>query len=721
MTALTNVTVNIYSNGIVNGFNGDALVTDISFNVYDGGYLTNNVDGDIDINSGGVVNNINIGEHTNINISAGGILENLNNDQTEGGVTVYANGKMNNCIFTNTFYIHISSAGIASNCIFDSSIELNMKSATTYDCTFRTSNIISAGTGTTLINANIENGTTIKGATIKLGGTSNIFSTGGISSIQSAYTDSDHKVRELIISAGAFHLLSGIQVDGAQVNSGYLHVSSGVTVSNVIVSAPSNNRGIIFSTYGALYNVTVSNGYIYYMNNTSNHTLGGTACNVPQSKIMLNNYSTGIIESSVYISNGVVRNLTLQNTTSNLTRLTINSGLITSSAIVNAGGYLYIKDGGKSLNTTINSGGSTLLCDNVSVINESAILGNRGICSGNNLTISSGGFALYRGSNISGSNVIVSEGGSLRIQNGATVNSLTINSNGSVLIEKTESAYIDNQYSPIVSNLIINQSAIVNIGSNAILNNVSMGSGTLIEPIESASITNLNIVVGAKCDLNSGDEVTSGAKINGSNTNAPEGTLYYQGKPLDCTISNGIVTNLGENGNYYRIQFGSNIVIKQPKVYSGCRIYGQDNCIVSGGSIFTSGNIGLLNTAKGYDVVLGGEGLSNATYNIFDNASAVNTTIYMGGIHQLQSAANAYSSKVVIYSNGIMRVSSGASADDITINIDGLLTIRDGGIASGIVVSSGGSLLINVGGSALGVTANEGAIITNNGYIEYNN
>ena len=480
------------------------------------------------------------------------------------------------------------------------------------------------------------------------------------------------------------------------------------------------------SASATLYNVQVNStggGYLCYYNNTSMHTLGGAETNIPVSRLRYNIYS-GYIDPSIYVSSGIMRELVLKNTVSNMVKLTINSGLTVSSAIISSGGSLYVRDGGNCLTMTINSKGSAFFCDNINIISASSIIGNRGTCLCNDINISSGGYALYRGSNISGSNVTVNNGAILRIQNGAIVSNVIVNSGGSLAaLQNDTSAYLDSQYSPIIDGLTINYGAQITIGKNATLKNITMGAGTVIEPAESASITNLNIDSNAKCDLNSGEDVTSGAKVEGSNTNAPEGTLYYMGNQLDCTISNGVVTNLGNNGAYYRIQFGSDMVISNAKVYSGCRIYGQNNCILSGGSIFTSGNIGLLESAVGYDVVMGGAGLSNVTYNIFDNASAFNTTVYNGGLLQLvsQTTSNhAYSSETTIFSGGSMRINVGNSADAITINSAGRLAIYSGSIASDIIVNSGGSLYISAGGSALGVTANEGSIIINSGYIQYN-
>lgn len=639
-------------------------------------------------------------------------------------INVSSTGKILNCEFNNSCIINITKAGSASNCIFGENTTVSANSAFLYDCTFNNNNTVKIGTNTVLTNINMTSDTVISSVNGRIGGTNNTFYSGCLTQVTAAYTDENHKIRNLVLPTGALHIISSAQVDGANI-SGYLHVYGGAVVSNAIINVPANNRGIMLSSGGGLYNIQIesSKGFLYYLNNTSMHTLGGSSCNIPQSQIMYNTYNNGYIDPSLYISSGIVRGLTLKNTTSNVVRLTVNSGLLISSGVISSGGTLFIQDGGQCSNMAIVSKGSAFFCDNITVITDSSILGNRGICTCNNINISKGGYALYRGTNMSGNSVTVNSAAILRVQNGAVVSNVVVSSGGTAAINQNDSAtYIDYEYSPTVDGLTINQGAIVTIGKNATLKNITMASGTVITPTESASLTNLNIAEGAKCDLNSLEDVTSGAKIEGSNTNAPEGTLYYMGNQLNCVISNGVVTKLGDNGAYYRIQFGSDMVINQPKVYSGCRVYGQKNCIVSGASIFTSGNIGLLESATGYGVVLGGEGLSNATYNLFDNASAYNTTIYMGGMHQLvsQSVNSTYSSKVMIYSGGIMRVNRYGSADDITVNSVGELHVRSGGIISNAIINSGGTLNISSGASALGIIANEGAIIINNGYISYN-
>lgn len=717
---------NITNNDIITIFDGGVL-TDVvnngyTVNVSNNGYLANYTGcGILNIN-GGIVYNTQENEDGGIITIGNGILNTLITDHiTE--ITVVSKGKLINGTILSGCSLIVSSTGIISNCNF-SGAYCEMRYASAYDCNLSIApngGVISCYTGTYLKNVNIGSGTELQANAGGLGGTSNVFSTGALRQFPTAYTDENHVIQNMTLSTGAVRLFDGIHANNIQV-SGYLHISSGAYGSNITVNKA--DRGLILSAYGNAYNVNISNGYLYYMGNTVMHTLGGSNTNIPVSHIRYNNLSTGIIDSTISITNGVVNNLTLINTTSNIARLVVNSELLVNSGTIESGGCLYLRDGGRCSNIEVNSNGSSLLCDNANALeNITSIEGNRGTCSCTNMLINSGGYTLFRGSNIIGSNITINSVGSAKIQNGVNITSLTVNNGGSALIERND-LYIDNQFAPTINNMLINSGANVTIGSDAIINNISVGSDAKITPNEGALIINMNLASGAICDINASEDVNSGAKIEGLNTNAPEGTLYYMGKPLAGNISNGVINNLGHNGAYYRVQIGSDIVIKDPKLYSGCRIYGQSNCIISGGNVYTSGNIGLLFEAKGYNIVVGGAGLSNATYNLFNNAKAYNTTVYKGGYLQLQSPENegeqSYSSKSVIHSGGIMRLHDGTYAEYITVNIDGSFTISSGGVASNVIMNSGGSLIVSSGGSALGVTSNAGAIIINDGYIEFN-
>ena len=249
----------IYSNGVVNGLNNN----NGSVTIYSGGYLLNinNCCKQLEISSGGIVSigHIDcwdeIGEYDvpgNIIIYGGGLLTDVYfncGEVDRQGITILPKGIIANCTFDGYTGITISSGGSAINCTFNNEDvpSINITYSILSNCTFNimdTSKTVNVGTNTQLINATISSGTMIKGATIRLGGTSTTFYSGGISTIRSAYTDENHRICNLILPAGAIHLVSGIHVNDAVVGNGYLYVYPTVVVSNAVISATSDNRRI---------------------------------------------------------------------------------------------------------------------------------------------------------------------------------------------------------------------------------------------------------------------------------------------------------------------------------------------------------------------------------------------------------------------------------------------------------------------------------------------
>jgi len=200
--------------------------------------------------------------------------------------------------------------------------------------------------------------------------------------------------------------------------------------------------------------------------------------------------------------------------------------------------------------------------------------------------------------------------------------------------------------------------------------------GGALSAVYGAVASNLTAETGAVVEISDGAQ-TSGLLLAGENTNIAEGRLYYRGTAITGNAVNGILANL--NGTY-RICIGDGITAADPVLGNSVRIYAQSGSIVSGGNISTNGNIGLLGNASGNGVTVGGEGVTAATYNLFDTATADNTTVDKGGT---------------------LAVRAGNIARTVTVNSGGMLTVSEGGVASNVIANPG-ALFTLAGGSIIG-------------------
>jgi len=219
---------------------------------------------------------------------------------------------------------------------------------------------------------------------------------------------------------------------------------------------------------------------------------------------------------------------------------------------------------------------------------------------------------------------------------------------------------------------------------------------------------NLTAEAGALVEL-SDSAKTSGLLLQGANTNIAEGTLYYQGTAITGTVVNGTLSNL--NG-MYRICVGDGITVDGATLGDSVRIYARGTAVVSGGNINTGGNIGLLGESYGNDVTVGGEGVTAANYNTFDNATADNTTVNEGGNFQIRNVAN----NTTVNDGGTLNVSNGGVANGVTAYTGATVNVSDGAAADGVTMS-GGTLKINRGGIVYNLTANPGTYFNISGGV----
>ena len=230
--------------------------------------------------------------------------------------------------------------------------------------------------------------------------------------------------------------------------------------------------------------------------------------------------------------------------------------------------------------------------------------------------------------------------------------------------------------------------------------------GGALSAVYGAVVSDLTAETGAVVEISDGAK-TSGAMLTGANTNIAEGTLYYMGTAITGNVVNGTLSNL--NG-IYRICVGEGITVTDPVLGSSVRIYAQSGSIVSGGNINTSGNIGLLGDAYGNGVTVGGEGITTATYNLFDTAVADNTTVNAGGAFTLREGNVAHT--VTVNSGGKLNVSNGGVAYGATLNSGATLNLYNGGEIYETTVNDGAALTVKKEQTANTVTVNSGGALT---------
>jgi len=223
-----------------------------------------------------------------------------------------------------------------------------------------------------------------------------------------------------------------------------------------------------------------------------------------------------------------------------------------------------------------------------------------------------------------------------------------------------------------------------------------INEGGTLNATQNAILENLTAATGATVEL-TGSVKTSGAILKGANTNIAEGALYYMGTAITGQIADGVLTNLG---GAYRICAGAGITVSDPVVGGestvGVRVYARETATVSGGSVTTSGNVGLLGESYGNEVTVGGEGVTKATYNLFEQATADNTTVNEGGTFTVRD--NTTAEGVTVNQGGQLNVSGGGVAapvaSNVTVNSDGTLRVSNGGAVSGGTVNRGGLLYV---------------------------
>ena len=250
--------------------------------------------------------------------------------------------------------------------------------------------------------------------------------------------------------------------------------------------------------------------------------------------------------------------------------------------------------------------------------------------------------------------------------------------------------------------LVAESGDIIIIEDGGTLVSGTIRDGGTLNATYGAVAADLTAEAGATVEL-TGTAKTSGLMLTGANTNIAEGTFHYMGSAVTGEVTNGTLSNLS---GAYRFCVGAGITVSDPAVGGEAtvkdRVYALETAVVSGGSITTNGNVGMQGESYGNEVTVGGEGITAATYNLFDNATADNTTVNAGGTFRLNDAGNT-ANRTVVNSGGTVRFEAGAGAD-VVVNSYGVLSVGSGVTLNG-VTQSGGNIYIYDGAVVNGLNA----------------
>jgi len=388
---------------------------------------------------------------------------------------------------------------------------------------------------------------------------------------------------------------------------------------------------------------------------------------------------------------------------------------------------LYVQTGATVITPTIKSGGQ-IHASNGGVVSGATIIGNntarlygrRGgvisgaVVSGGNLwgfdvpaeTASAGrpaiivrdatvytGELTLRGVNASGADIRI-YGGVNYLQNGAYASGVTLYGGTLNMQIQTAATIVDSgartikvdalrlsggrvnayEYATISGAEVTGGTLVVNKGAGVFAldlrgGTVNVLSGGAVRAMTGAVLTNLTAVSGAVVNYATNADA-EGATICGANTNIAANVMTFSGKVLDVAITNGVVTNLGNNGNAYKMGVGEGITVDDAVFRTGQRLYVREGAVVRNATVNAGGT---LNGCKGG--LISGAVVSGGNLFVFDapgdtvsaNRPAIvarDITVFTGGL--TLRGVNASGANIKIY-GGDNAVQNGAYASGLSL------------------------------------------------------
>jgi autotransporter passenger strand-loop-strand repeat protein len=218
----------------------------------------------------------------------------------------------------------------------------------------------------------------------------------------------------------------------------------------------------------------------------------------------------------------------------------------------------------------------------------------------------------------------------------------------------------------------------------------------------------------------------------GSDTNINTKRLRYypnSNTGLSVRVTNGVVYDLGTDGNLFRLGVGDDILVSGGSVGNDCRLSAFGTAVLRGVKVTaTTADAGavLTDTAKSYDVELNGSGKA-ATLTVGGNATAFATVVNSGGELKINAGGTDVGA-IVGGSGGLVNVSAGGVASATRALTNGRINLNAGAAARNISISggvvygyngctvtdtelvTGGTLRIYAGATVSGVTMAAGNI-----------
>ena len=545
---------------------------------------------------------------------------------------------------------------------------------------------------------------TLTSVTVSSGGS--ITATGGIINNLSAFNPRAGVLGQFINTE-----INNVYASGAGVGTTVLELRGGATMNNIALVTGdiwyynANNRGsnlverngefIVQSEGGYFSGATILGGHLYAW---KNGLIEGVVQSGGYLHVATDGEMRGVVMSNMADSNVIGQG--------KLTDFTLLKGIVSGASMaVLSGGII---DGGEVRLRDVN-GGAKL--EDVTILTKSAIVDQVGNLVSNARV--SGGI-LYVQYGASGSDIDLytgaklhinqnASGANIRISGGTLVlNEASAQSGGSTTDVTMYDGEIKVQYGATISDVAVSGGKLtVNAGTTA--NAVTIGedgSATVAGTLDVAdSAWNVTVNNGGTVNVASGMTVVdiktnagahvdvvrdeNRATIAGDKTNIAASTFFYAGSAnaLGMSVVNGVVKNLGADGNYYRLAFGSGITIEDATVNNGWRISALNEAVVSGG--LTYGNGGTAVTVMRDNSHVVGMTLSatastvSGLLNVWDQATTEDIIVSNGGILRLQSADNK-ATGTVVYNGGLIDLVQAASIEDTTLKAGGKLTLIAG-------------------------------------------
>ena len=440
-------------------------------------------------------------------------------------------------------------------------------------------------------------------------------------------------------------LYGGIANDTTVNGSGRLNVSSGGTASAVTLN--SNGR-LNISRGGTAAAVVENGGYAYVWDSATisflPNTFGGIALSNTSASV-----HSGTTANAVTLNSGGY--------------LHIFEGGMANDAVVNTGGRFHISEGGKADNTTVNARGGMFVS---------------GGGSATRVTLDADGELIIFGSGFA-DGVTAAAGAAITISSGATATAITAASGvylGLVVAPDTRI-----QGTSDGKAFRVKDAAIADFTVDSGFLNVSSGG----------SANDVLVSANGRLTVYSGGKATR-VRENGGNVSAMEGaTIAYKANTFTgVQLANASATvHSGTTANSAVINSRGGLII-----FSGGRA--GDATVNDGGSMFLSGG----GSANGVTVNDGG------SMFLYSGGTVSNLTASTGAYLGIVVAPGTYIQGTT--DGGTLRMENGV-VSHYTVNL-GSLSVSSGGTANDITVNSGGRLFIAADGVA-------NAIVENGGYV----